>query len=732
MANEFVVKNGLIAPNVQISGSTSGTTTLNSAATASGTLTLPAATDTLVGKATTDTLTNKSISGSTNTLTNIANSALTNSSITINGSAISLGGSATITAANPNALTIGTGLSGTSYNGSSAVTIAIDSTVATLTGTQTLTNKTLVDVNTEFIGSANNTKKLGLSASLIPASTKYTYSFPVVAADTNNTANAATGAGAVLVADLSVQTLYHKSLSDATTFFIDDVDGSKKMQFQLSGIAAGTTRTITVPNADINFTTGLGVANGGTGTTTLTANNVILGNGTSAVQFVAPGANGNVLTSNGTTWTSAAPTGGSQTYTIDGKTSAYTVLSTDLGKIINCTANTFSVSLTAAATLGSGFNCWIWNTGTGAITIDPSASETIDGATTLILRQNEGTQVVCDGTNWLTGGKKTMRGYTENIPSTYGKPIASGAGAIALGNRNGDTVYLSQATGTRAFAVNGYATANYSSAIGQTSAGLGAEANTGAGAMALGGSYASGADSFAAAVATNTSSYGATGANSIAFGYQAKGSGSQSSALGGNTALASGSNSVVVGGFTNTASGTGSVAFGGYYNTASASYSYASGYYASAAQYGKQVFASGRFAADGDAQAGKMVLRISTTNATPAVMTSDAGAASTTNQVILPNDSTYAFRILVVARRTDADNESAGYEFSGVVDRNANAASTAIVGTVAKTVLAEDTSAWDVNVTADTTNGGLKVEVTGEAAKTIRWVATVWTSEVTG
>lgn len=49
------------------------------------------------------------------------------------------------------------------------------------------------------------------------------------------------------------------------------------------------------------------VADGGTGLSTLTANNVILGNGTSAVQFVAPGTNGNVLTSNGTTWTSAAP-----------------------------------------------------------------------------------------------------------------------------------------------------------------------------------------------------------------------------------------------------------------------------------------------------------------------------------------------------------------------------------------------------------------------------------------
>ena len=48
------------------------------------------------------------------------------------------------------------------------------------------------------------------------------------------------------------------------------------------------------------------VAAGGTGLATLTANNVILGNTTSAVQFVAPGSTGNVLTSNGSTWTSAA------------------------------------------------------------------------------------------------------------------------------------------------------------------------------------------------------------------------------------------------------------------------------------------------------------------------------------------------------------------------------------------------------------------------------------------
>lgn len=51
----------------------------------------------------------------------------------------------------------------------------------------------------------------------------------------------------------------------------------------------------------------LGVSGGGTGLTTLTANNVILGNGTSTPSFVAPSTTGNVLTSNGTTWVSSAP-----------------------------------------------------------------------------------------------------------------------------------------------------------------------------------------------------------------------------------------------------------------------------------------------------------------------------------------------------------------------------------------------------------------------------------------
>jgi hypothetical protein len=63
-----------------------------------------------------------------------------------------------------------------------------------------------------------------------------------------------------------------------------------------------------VINADtLVLTNDLTVANGGTGASTLSANAVLLGNGTSALQTVAPGADGNVLVSNGTTWTSTSP-----------------------------------------------------------------------------------------------------------------------------------------------------------------------------------------------------------------------------------------------------------------------------------------------------------------------------------------------------------------------------------------------------------------------------------------
>lgn len=73
-----------------------------------------------------------------------------------------------------------------------------------------------------------------------------------------------------------------------------------------SGGSTGLTPNTATTGA-ISLAGTLAVSYGGTGSTTLTANNVLLGNGTSALQVVAPGTNGNVLTSNGSTWVSSTP-----------------------------------------------------------------------------------------------------------------------------------------------------------------------------------------------------------------------------------------------------------------------------------------------------------------------------------------------------------------------------------------------------------------------------------------
>ena len=99
-------------------------------------------------------------------------------------------------------------------------------------------------------------------------------------------------------------------------------------------------------------------------------------------------------------------------------------------------------------------------------------------------------------------------------------------------------------------------------------------------------------------------------------------------------------------------------------------------------------------------------------------------------RLTLVDQDAWVFKIYIIARRSDADNEGAAYEFTGAIDRNG--ATTALIGTRTKNIIAEDTAAWDAEVDADDTNDALRIRVTGENSKTIRWVARIELTEVNG
>ena len=197
--------------------------------------------------------------------------------------------------------------------------------------------------------------------------------------------------------------------------------------------------------------------------------------------------------------------------------------------------------------------------------------------------------------------------------------------------------------------------------------------------------------------------------------------------------IASGSGSFIGGGSGNTATAAGATVLGGASNTANGSYSTVFGYQGSARGITQSfIFGTPRISVNGDSQAGIYIERVQTTDATATVLTTNGSAAGSTNQVILPNNSAYYFKVRVIAGVTGAGNTKA-WTLEGAIKRGANAASTAIVGTVTTTIVAADVGAatWTVTATADTSNGGLAITVTGQASTTIRWVAKAETAEMT-
>jgi hypothetical protein len=120
--------------------------------------------------------------------------------------------------------------------------------------------------------------------------------------------------GTITTADLADRSITTDKIVDGTIATVD-LANSSVTDAKISAVAGSKVMGNITGNAG-NVSGTVAVANGGTGATTLASNQVLLGNGTSAIQTVAPGTSGNVLMSNGTTWVSSSNTSDNTTHTV--------------------------------------------------------------------------------------------------------------------------------------------------------------------------------------------------------------------------------------------------------------------------------------------------------------------------------------------------------------------------------------------------------------------------------
>ena len=316
---------------------------------------------------------NTSIAINANQITSgaVTNSQLANSAVTVNGTSIALGASGTITAANPNALTIGTGLTGTSYDGSAAVTIAL--------GTSGVTAATY--------GSASQV--------------------PVFAVDTYGRVTSVTNT-AIAIAAGAVSGLAPSATTDTTN--AANITSGTLPTGRVSGSYTGITGVGTLTAGTWNGST-IGIGYGGTGLTATPSNGQLaIGNGSGySLATLTAGTNVSISNTAGGITISATPSAGGSVQSVD-VSGGTTGLTTSGGPV------TVTGTITLAGTLvvangGTGATTltgYVYGNGTSAMSASTTIPNTAITGLGTMSTQSAGAVAITGGTiNGTTVGATT-------------------------------------------------------------------------------------------------------------------------------------------------------------------------------------------------------------------------------------------------------------------------------------------------------------------------------------
>jgi hypothetical protein len=231
----------------------------------------------------------------------------------------------------------------------------------------------------------------------------------------NSSGVTAIGSGVIVNADVNASAaIDYSKLNLATSIVNADVSASAAIA--RSKLASGTNYRILANNSS-------GVMSENAA---LTAKTVIIADANGQLAGIAPGTSGNVLTSDGTDWTSAVPGVGTPTVTlVEFADSPYTVAAGD--DVLTCDPSGGDITLNLPAVASStGRVLEIKHIYTaGRIQVEPNGAETIDGVSTVYMASpNEAIRLVCDGTMW----RKVAHLYSD-YQAANGTTTPSAAGA---------------------------------------------------------------------------------------------------------------------------------------------------------------------------------------------------------------------------------------------------------------------------------------------------------------